>query len=308
VNRLICELDGLALVSPYNHLAAAERGLRGLPGILVTTLPVMLSGLGVFLLARRLLEGRATEDELQVALRGLPHNPTTEMDLVLWEMATRVHKDESSRAALAEIDASELSRQYLASKLPPLLQSELSDFLTRYGHRGIAEIDIGVPRWSEDPAHILGTLANYLRLDRADVAPDAQFARRAREAEDMISLLQTRASGLRGVLVGVLLRRTRALAGYREMPKFLAVLGFSHARRHLLSVGSSLAGQGRIEQAEDAFFLTLPEAREGLDGRDLRAMVAERRASYEHERLRRHVPRAALRRHRAGGQSVAAGD
>jgi pyruvate,water dikinase len=202
VNRLIRELDGLALVSPYNHLAAAERGLRGLPGILVTILPVMLSGLGVFLLARRLLEGRATEDELQVALRGLPHNPTTEMDLVLWEMATRVHKDESSRAALAEIDASELSRQYLASKLPPLLQSELSDFLTRYGHRGIAEIDIGVPRWSEDPAHILGTLANYLRLDRADVAPHAQFAGAAREAEDMVSLLQTRASGLRGVLVG----------------------------------------------------------------------------------------------------------
>jgi pyruvate,water dikinase len=137
VNRLICELDGLALVSPYNHLAAAERGLRGLPGILVTILPVMLSGLGVFLLARRLLEGRATEDEPQVVLRGLPHNPTTEMDLVLWEMATRVRKDESSRAALAEIDASELSRQYLASKLLPLLQAELSDFLTRYAIVGL---------------------------------------------------------------------------------------------------------------------------------------------------------------------------
>jgi pyruvate,water dikinase len=60
-------------------------------------------------------------------------------------MANRVRKNESLRAALAEIDASELSRQYLAGKLPPLLQAELAAFLTRYGHCGIAEINIGVP-------------------------------------------------------------------------------------------------------------------------------------------------------------------
>ena len=125
----------------------------------------------------------------------------------------------------------------------------------------------------------------------------------------MVSLPQTRASGRRGVLVGVLLRRTRALARHRDMPKFLAVLGFSHAPRHLLSLEAGLAAEGRVEQTEDVFFLTLPETRKGLDGRDLRATVAERRASYEHDRLRaaRAAP-AALRRHRAGGQPVAAGD
>jgi pyruvate,water dikinase len=298
VDRLLRGLDTLAVVSPnataYDHLAAAERELRKLPGILVTILPVMLSGLGAFLLARRLLRGQATGDELQVVLRGLPNNPTTEMDLALWEIAMRVRKDELSRSALANGEPSALARQYLAGDLPPLLQHELSTFLTRYGHRGVAEIDVGLPRWSEDPTHILGTLTNYLRLDRANVVPEVQFSQATREAEAVVSSLQNRAGGLRGALVGVLLRRARALAGYREMPKFLIVLGFARARRHLWSVGRSLVAEGCIQQAEDVFFLTLPEAREGLSGRDLRATVAERRASYEHELLRRHVPRVLL--------------
>lgn len=297
-DRLHRDLDALAPVSPnatvQDHLAAVERILRTLPTILLTIVPVMLSGMVAFLLARRLLRGRATEEELQLVLRGLPHNPTTEMDLTLWRIATRLREDEPSRITLVDGDPSELSRRYLGGTLPPLLQHELSGFQAQYGHRGVAEIDIGLPRWSEDPTHILGILTNYLRLDRADVAPDAQFAKAAREAEVAVRMLTARAGGFRGTLVRILLHRARALTGYREMPKFLMMLGFAHARRSLWPVGNSLAEQGRIQRAEDVFFLTLPEARKGLGGQDLCATVAERRASYDHELYRRHVPRVLL--------------
>ena len=59
-------------------------------------------------------------------------------------------------------------RQCMFNTVPPALredlvaQNELDEFLSKYGHRAVAEIDLGMPRWSDDPTHILGVLANYL--------------------------------------------------------------------------------------------------------------------------------------------------
>jgi len=161
----------------------------------------------------------------------------------------------------------------------------------------VAEIDLGLPRWSEDPTYIMGVLANYLRLDSPELAPDVQFRRAEREAEEMVAELTRRASRRwrpGGALVGFLLGRARALAGLREVPKFLVILVFARARALLLGIGEDLARSGRLESAEDIFFVTLPEARSALAGKDLRSAVRERRASYEHELNRRHVPRILL--------------
>ena len=57
-----------------------------------------------------------------------------------------------------------------------------------------------------------------------------------------------------------------------------------------------------IDQADDVFFLDLGDARRGLAGEDLRALVVERREAYEQELKRRHSPPAPLRRDRARGR------
>ena len=63
----------------------------------------------------------------------------------------------------------------------------------------MAEIDLGLPRWSEDPSYILGVLANYLRLDNPELAPDLQFRRGEREAEEMVADLDRGAPGAKTV-------------------------------------------------------------------------------------------------------------
>jgi pyruvate,water dikinase len=161
----------------------------------------------------------------------------------------------------------------------------------------VAEIDLGLPRWSEDPTYILGVLANYLRLDDPEAAPDVQFGRATREAEGMVDELTRRAARegrLRGALVGFLLGRARALSGLREMPKFCIVLLMARARELLWTVGAELAETGRLQSAEDIFFLSMPEAWAALAGEDLRPVVRDRRAVYEQELGRRHVPRLLL--------------
>ena len=56
-------------------------------------------------------------------------------------------------------------------------------------------------------------------------------------------------------------------------------------------MGADLASRGRLETGDDVFFLSLGEAREDVDRR---SVVRERRATYERELRRRHVPRIVL--------------
>jgi len=259
--------------------------------------PIFATGLGAYALAGKLLGNLATEDERRVVLRGLPHNPTTEMNLALWTLAQGIRTDPYATRIVRETPSEHLSRDYHNGALPPKLQAGLTNFLRSYGHRGVAEIDLGLPRWSEDPTYIMDILANYLRLDDPELAPDVQFRRAAVEAKEMVAELTRRAARkgrLRRVLVRFFLRRARDLSGLREMPKFCAVLIFARVRALLWPVGEELAKAGRLESAEDIFFVSLPEARSVLAGRDLRSVVRDRRADYEHELKRRHVPRVLL--------------
>ena len=65
----------------------------------------------------------------------------------------------------------ELADRYHAGALPAVLQRELTVFLAEHGHRTAAEIDLGMPRWSDDPTQVLGSLANYRAPDRRGGPP-----------------------------------------------------------------------------------------------------------------------------------------
>ncbi|MFG1709939.1 PEP/pyruvate-binding domain-containing protein [Nonomuraea sp. M3C6] len=293
--RVGAELDQrLALpdpVTPAQRLDHAERTLAGTFPAIVSIMPIVITGYGLFALAAK-LSGVPVND-MQDVLRSVPHNPTTEMDLELWDLATRIEPDPFRKEPV-----SELVRRYRAGQLPPVAQREITAFLDKYGHRGVAEIDLGLPRWSEDPAHILGVLANYLRMDGgADLAPSALFAKgadAARSAVAQVVAAARRKGRWRAAVVGFGLRRTRMFAGLRELPKFYAVKTIAAVRRSLLVVGDHLVDAGVLDSAADVFFLSMQEVRSALGGGDLRELVGERRAAYAQESRRRHVPRVLL--------------
>lgn len=276
----------------FVHLVAAG-GFR----IITTVIPTILAGYGGLVLARRLLGARASAEEIEAVLRALPHNPTTEMDLELWELAWGLRADPEARAALAKQTPEALGGLYRKGALPRALQSGLAGFLSRYGARGVAEIDVGVPRWGDDPTHLLGSLANYLRLEEQAVTPDQQFRRAAQLAEGTVAELGERArqvGPIRGRLVRIALSRVRALAGLRELMKFGMVRLLARGRSMLLETGEALRREGRLESAEDVFFLDVPELRAAIGGEDVKAKVLERRAARAREQSRKHIPRVLL--------------
>jgi rifampicin phosphotransferase len=286
-------------VPAEQRLDGVQRALAGVFPTVPRMFPVWLPGL-LLLRAAQAVAGDAMDaTRADEVLRSLPYNVTSQMDLELWALATRVRGDTAAAATLSGTPAAELARCHRQGTLPRTLQDGLVSFLGRHGHRAVAEIDLGLPRWSDDPTYVLGVLANYLRLEDPELAPDVQFARGARAAEATISRVVAdvrRRSRPRAALVGWMLRRVRQLAGMRETHKDYLVRILAHARRELGTVGAELVERGRLAAADDVYFLDLREARSGLrgDGVDLRERVERRRADYRQELRRRHVPRILL--------------
>ncbi len=229
--------------------------------------------------------------------RGLPHNVTTEMDLALWEIANHIRADPDSLETFLDSDAPTLASRYLGGTLPETAQKTVENFMAQYGMRGVGEIDIGQPRWREEPTSIMQTLQSYLQIP-PDMAPDVLFERGAKAADESIEKLALAArhqSGgwLKERMVRGTARRVRTLMGVRESPKFFLVRMLGIARKEILASGEEFADAGIIDKPEDLFFLHFSELQD-LANHDLRAwksLIAEQHSIYERENRRRQIPR-----------------
>ncbi|MFE4226819.1 PEP/pyruvate-binding domain-containing protein [Arthrobacter sp. NPDC056886] len=296
--RLEAELVLAEPATAFGRLDHAQRILdRTVDGLILATLPGPSVGYLMLAVARRLLRGIAEPRELEAVLRGLPNNVTTEMDLELWHLAVTIRANDASREVFLAHGPKELAALYAAGSLPAVAQTGLRVFLDRYGHRAVAEIDLGMPRWSEKPDHILGMISNYLHVEDPEQAPDRQFAGAEEHAEARIRSLVERTgarSRLRARLVEFCLRRTRQLSGLRELPKFYVVLALAEMHRQLNAISTELVRTGAITAAADVYFLEFDEVRVGLRGADLKGIVAARRRLYDVELRRRRIPRLLL--------------
>jgi phosphohistidine swiveling domain-containing protein len=274
-------------------LAMAEHLLTDCLRLAFHVSPVMLTGMQSFALARRLLGHLATESECQVVLGGSPVNPTTSMNLALWHLAQNIRADADSQHLLRRDTPAQLAQDYLQGHLPVYLQQEVASFLQKYGHQSVCELDLGMPRWSEDPTYVFAVLAGYLDTEKDALRPDLLLQNAQQTAHAMLATLARRAgrrSWLRGWLVHYCLQRAHALAGLREMTRFVIGLLLSQVRTYLQPVGAVLVRAGRLERAEDLCFLSIPEIHAALAGADLRTTITTRQATFERELQRRHVP------------------
>jgi pyruvate,water dikinase len=246
--------------------------------------------------------------------RGLPNNVTTEMDLILWRMAKDIRSDSDSLQTFLTLDAPVLASRYLSGSLPDKAQEVVADFMSRYGMRCVGEIDIGQPRWREEPASIMQTLQSYLQIS-PEMAPDVLFERGANAADEAIEQLASAARGqtggwLKERIVRGAARRIRVLMGMREAPKFFLVRMLGIVRNELLASGKEFASAGLIEKPEDLFFLHFSEleALSRQESRDWKGLIAERRSIYERENRRKQIPRVLVSDGRAFHEGLGSDD
>lgn len=254
-----------------------------------------------------------TRDLVMQVTRGMPYNPTTEMDLALWSLAKELRQDPQSLAVLQSQPPAQLAACYLAGHLPEPILRSIREFLSRYGGRGFCEIDLGRERWADDPTHVFEMLSSFMQINNESLAPDVVFARGAASAQEAVDLLarrvrSTRLGGLKAALVRFFAGRARQFMGARESPKFFAVRMFAISRREILKSGRELVQLGALDDPEDLMYLTFAELSSfaGRDGKDYTGLIASRREAYRREQRRSRLPRMLLSDGRAFYEGIMA--
>jgi pyruvate,water dikinase len=249
---------------------------------------------------------------LQVS-RGMPNNPTIEMDLLLWEMTQRIRQDPSSMDVISANPPQELAGLFLSGKLPAVAGEEVNRFLERYGARGYGEIDLGHKRWADDPTHVFEMLQSFLQIKEESKAPDVIFSRGVTAAEQAVDALAAavrnqKGGFMRSRLVRFFAGRARQLLGIRENPKFFAVRLLRLLQVGIREVGEEFVASGELEHADDLFFLSFTElfAFSRKEPAGWRKLIRERRSVYEREFSRRQLPRLLLSDGRAFYEGMAA--
>jgi pyruvate,water dikinase len=223
------------------------------------------------------------------------------MDLKLWATAQTIRADVGALEMMRTQPVEALVEAYRRGQLPASAQHALDEFLQAYGMRGMAEIDLGRPRWRDDPTPILQTLRGYLQLEDPLLAPDVLFQGRAKQAERLAReyvahARKVRFGWLRARLLGGLIQRMRTLGGLREAPLFYIARVYGIYRAALLGYAQEFVAQGELECAEDIFFAPFETLKRFAGGEkaDLKLIVAANRADYRRERGRKQMPRILL--------------
>jgi rifampicin phosphotransferase len=236
-----------------------------------------------------------------LAMRGLPNNVTSAMDLALFAASRRILANADGSAYLMNSSVESIAMAFRDGSLPANAQNAIADFLAVYGMRGLAEIDLGRPRWRDDPAPVIQSLLSYLTMEDGPRAPDRVFARGQGESEQVLAELfrrvrSRRFGGGKEKVLRFFASRMRALMGIRESPKFYIIRLMGCQREGLQDSGRWLAECGKLDQADDIFWLHWEELEAIAEGRGFggKELIAARRASFAREQRRRRIPRLLL--------------
>ena len=154
----------------------------------------------------------------------------------------------------------------------------MEDYLDRYGHRAVFEMEIAGPRWADDPRYVLEQVRFHL-----DHPPARDPRSRAAEVRRRAETDLAAASAWLRPIARRMLARARRGAALRENAKSGSAAAVALVRQLWLDVGRRMQAAGCIDAAREAFHLSIFEIEAWLtgawDGTGARALVGDRQAT-----------------------------
>jgi pyruvate,water dikinase len=204
----------------------------------------------------------------------------------LWDLAKRVSDDpqlmemiqsgrsfEDIRPSMVSFDS---GRSFLAT---------WEEFMVRHGHLCRGEIEVGNPRWSEQPDRILEMLRNFLP-NPEQANPHKRKEISVRRREDLFADCRKRLNPLKRWIFSSVSRKAQLGSQVRENVKNLLTRSVALMRRVLLDLDERFVNHGVLCSTGEIFFLAWEELQEVLDGRiepeEIRRRIACRRREYEY--------------------------
>mmetsp|Transcript_20628 Transcript_20628/g.43113 ORF Transcript_20628/g.43113 Transcript_20628/m.43113 type:complete len:966 (-) Transcript_20628:174-3071(-) len=193
-------------------------------------------------------DGENTEDLLISLCMDLKGNPTSEMGHAMVRMA-----------GMPEIKDTETPEEFCkglseeGGSFSNEFRALYTDFMNRYGCRGMMEIDIASPRTSERPEEFFHKLR---QIDTADNAIQKVTERRKDAHEKLLEIAKElgRESDFLYYDTAV-----HSFLGYREHPKYMIVFMNGLFRKRALAIGEEFVEKGWMDSKEDIFDLTLAQ-------------------------------------------------
>jgi phosphoenolpyruvate synthase/pyruvate phosphate dikinase len=195
--------------------------------------------------------------------QSVPNNVTSEMGLALLDVADVIRPHPDVVAFLQQVENDDF-----LDELPRLAggreaRDAIRAWLDKYGMRGVGEIDITRPRWSERPTMlvplILGNIRNF-----EPGAGARRFEQGRQEAskkeQELLERLRVLPDGeAKAEEVKRMIDRVRTFAGYREYPKYDMVSRYFVYKQALLEEADRLVQADVLREKEDIFYLRLQE-------------------------------------------------
>jgi rifampicin phosphotransferase len=259
-------------------------------------LPTMIAGFISLGVLRQLARGHwadSVRGDVDLLLRGLPGNVTTEMDLAVGDLTDRLRPYPELLKLLDTQPWAEARRSLSQVRGGGEFGTELERFLKRYGARGASEIDISRPRWRDDPSLLLRVMAGGLSRVEPGAHREQHQAQVVAGNAAAQRLVEAAGAGIWGPvrrrLVGRLVRVARAGMGLREHPKFIIVQVLGLVRAEVVAAGGLLATRRQLSSADDVWHLGFDELAAALDDTSvkLHELVASRAGEFRRDQAKK---------------------
>lgn len=195
--------------------------------------------------------------------QSVPHNVTSEMGLSLLDVADVIRPHPEVVAFLQLVDD-----EGFLDELPKLAggreaRDAIRAWLDKYGMRGVGEIDITRPRWSERPITlvplILGHIKNF-EPGSGELRFEQGRQKAQKKEQELLERLRALPDGeQKAEEVKGMIDRVRTFIGYREYPKYGMVSRSFVYKQALLEEAERLLQAHVLREKEDIFYLTFQE-------------------------------------------------
>lgn len=233
----------------------------------------------------RMQEWLAETNAADTLTLSAPGNVTSEMGLALLDVADAIRPHADVVAFLEQTERDDFLDALIEIPGGREAREAIQTWLSRYGMRGVAEIDITAPRWSEQPRALLPLLLGNIRNFETGAA-----ARRFEQGRELAQTMETSLlQRLRALPGGEekadetkrTIDRLRAYIGYREYPKYSLVCRYFVYKQAMLAEAERLVQAGVLDERHDMDYLTFHELHEVVRTRHAdRELIRRRRETF----------------------------
>jgi pyruvate,water dikinase len=220
-----------------------------------------------------------------VLAQSVAGNVTSEMGLELLNVADVVRAHPAALAVLQRADHPRFLDALSTVEDGAEVRDAIQRWLDKYGMRGIGEIDLTRPRWSERPESLVPLiLRNVRNFEPGEATRRFEQGRRAamRKEVELLERVRSLPDGdQKAAEVKRMIDRLRTFIAYREYPKYFMVNRHAAYRQALLREADRLVEAKVIADREDIYFLTFEELRNAVHSNQAdRRLIRDRRAAF----------------------------